>query len=76
MKDDPGRVVHRATYTLECGTWRATCRICGYQVKDAKRRQAASQFRLHIQRTYGVTDSPDDPYAPESLASPSPAPAV
>jgi hypothetical protein len=43
------RTLHRAAYVLERGIWRATCRECGFQVSDAQRRQAATQFRMHIQ---------------------------
>ena len=39
---------HRASYLLEFGTWKATCRTCGWTVRDAQRRQAASRFRMHI----------------------------
>jgi hypothetical protein len=51
MTSDPARVGHRAQYTLECGTWRATCRVCGWQATNPIRRQAATQFRFHIQAT-------------------------
>jgi hypothetical protein len=44
-----GRSTHRATYILECGTWRATCRECGWSTSDAQRRRAATLFRVHIQ---------------------------
>lgn len=45
-RKSPG--THRATYILEFGTWKATCRTCGWTVRDAQRRQAASRFRMHI----------------------------
>ena len=41
---------HRATYTLELGVWRATCRECGHSVTDPVRNRAASTFRDHIRR--------------------------
>jgi hypothetical protein len=49
---------HRAAYILECGTWRATCRICGWSAADPQRRQAATLFRLHIRdsRTIDLTE--------------------
>lgn len=37
----------RATYSFELGTWKATCRACGWQISDANRRRAAARFRLH-----------------------------
>jgi hypothetical protein len=37
----------RATYSFELGTWKATCRACGWQVSDPNRRRAAARFRLH-----------------------------
>jgi hypothetical protein len=40
---------HLATYTLEMGSWYATCRSCGLRIADRDRRRAASQFRRHIQ---------------------------
>jgi hypothetical protein len=39
---------HRASYILEQGVWRATCRACGYKVTDPQRRRATSIFRAHI----------------------------
>jgi hypothetical protein len=51
-------VSHRATYILEFGTWRATCRVCGYSVTSPQRRQAAAQFRGHI-RDFRVIDLTD-----------------
>jgi hypothetical protein len=39
---------HHATYILMHGVWVATCRDCGHQVSDPRRRAAASVFRLHI----------------------------
>ena len=37
----------RATYSFELGTWKATCRACGWQVSDPNRRRAVSRYRLH-----------------------------
>ncbi len=37
----------RATYSFELGTWKATCRACGWQVSDPNRRRAVSRFRMH-----------------------------
>ena len=37
----------RAAYTLERGTWHATCRDCSWQTSDPNRRRAAAMFRLH-----------------------------
>jgi hypothetical protein len=45
-QEPPAR--HLATYILELGTWRATCRVCGWTVSDHQRRQAAALFRMHI----------------------------
>jgi hypothetical protein len=39
---------HRATYILELGVWRATCRACDYSTTDPNRRRVASVFRNHI----------------------------
>jgi len=39
---------HRASYTLERGVWSATCRTCGYSVKDSSRSRAATWFLAHI----------------------------
>lgn len=49
---------HRASYILEFGTWKATCKTCGWTVRDPQRRQAASRFRLHIRdaRLIDLTD--------------------
>jgi len=44
-----GRQAHRAQYILERGTWRGTCRICGWQVTDGDRRRATAMFRQHCQ---------------------------
>ena len=40
--------LHRATYTLERGVWSATCRTCGFTVKDINRSRAATWFLTHI----------------------------
>ena len=51
MADDLGRVEnnrHRASYLLELGTWRATCKGCGWTATDRQRRQVAAIFRNHI----------------------------
>lgn len=40
---------HLASYTLEIGTWYATCRHCGHRVQDTDRRRTAALFRYHIQ---------------------------
>jgi hypothetical protein len=52
-----GRTRHRATYILECGTWRATCRECGWSTADGQRRRAATLFRVHIQDARELNDS-------------------
>ena len=52
MTSAPDR--HLAHYVLERGTWRATCRLCGYSVKDPSRRRAAAIFRNHIRETLGI----------------------
>lgn len=59
MSNRVGRTSHRAGYTLECGIWRATCSVCGHTVTDINRRQAASQFRQHIQSMNLVIDLVD-----------------
>ena len=41
-------VAHRAGYRLEVGVWKATCKICGWEVRHPVRRQAATIFRRHI----------------------------
>lgn len=41
-------VTHRASYRLELGEWKATCRVCGWEVRHPVRRQAATVFRRHI----------------------------
>jgi len=47
--DDHDKVVpHHATYVLQCGVWRATCRVCKFEVSDQNRRQAAALFRHHV----------------------------
>ena len=43
-----GMTDHRASYILERGLWRATCRACGWQVSDEQRRRACAMFRSHI----------------------------
>lgn len=45
---EPHRSAHRANYTLEMGTWHATCKECGFRVSDADRRRAAAVYREHI----------------------------
>jgi hypothetical protein len=45
----PSATRHRGIYILERGTWKVTCRACGWQATDEVRRQTASMFRLHIQ---------------------------
>ncbi len=42
---------HRASYILERGVWKARCRLCGCEVADPIRRQAAALFRQHIRVT-------------------------
>jgi hypothetical protein len=42
---------HRAVYTLERSVWKARCRICGCEVTDPDRRQAAALFRQHIRES-------------------------
>ena len=42
---------HRASYTLERGVWSATCRLCGFTARDAKRGRAATWFLAHIRAT-------------------------
>jgi hypothetical protein len=74
MKNDPDCIVHRAAYTLECGTWRACCRICGYEVTDPDRRKAASQFRLHIQSTSSIIDHPGSRLEQQAGPIPEPSP--
>ena len=49
MQTGGNRSPHRADYILERGVWKATCRECGWKVADTHRRQAATQFRVHIQ---------------------------
>jgi hypothetical protein len=39
---------HHATYVLERGVWRATCRVCRFEVTDSDRRRANGLFRNHI----------------------------
>lgn len=39
---------HRATYILERSVWKARCRLCGCEVSDPHRSQAAALFRQHI----------------------------
>ena len=46
---NPDIQVHRGTYILERGTWRAVCRVCGWNVTDGNRRRAAAIFRQHLQ---------------------------
>ncbi len=41
-------VAHRATYRLEVGVWKGTCKVCGWEVRHPVRRQAATIFRHHI----------------------------
>jgi hypothetical protein len=41
-------VAHRATYRLEVGVWKGTCKVCGWEVRHPVRRQAATIFRRHI----------------------------
>jgi hypothetical protein len=48
----------RATYSFELGTWKATCRACGWQISDANRRRAAARFRLHHKNLAGPTAAP------------------
>jgi hypothetical protein len=59
MDDVASRVIrHTAIYTLEMGTWRATCRACGHSETDPSRRRAASVFRNHI-RDHGPPSEVD-----------------
>ena len=47
--DSPaGETGHRASYRLEVGVWKATCKVCAWEVRDPVRRQAATLFRRHI----------------------------
>jgi hypothetical protein len=51
----------RAAYTLERGTWYATCRDCSWHTSDPNRRRAAAMFRLHradVQETIDLTELP------------------
>jgi hypothetical protein len=48
----------RATYSFELGTWKATCRACGWQISDANRRRAAARFRLHHKNLAGPPAEP------------------
>jgi hypothetical protein len=41
-------IAHRASYRLEVGVWKATCKVCGWEVRHPVRRQAATIFRRHI----------------------------
>jgi hypothetical protein len=45
------RSAHCAAYTLEMGTWHATCRQCGFRVSDRVRGRAATIYRDHIKET-------------------------
>ena len=49
----------RASYLLERGMWRATCRDCGWHTEDVDRRRAASRFRLHHLEAIEVIDLTD-----------------
>jgi hypothetical protein len=56
----------RATYILEMGVWRATCRTCSHTVTDPRRRQAAALFRNHTRDADQTTEldlrsAPDEP---------------
>lgn len=51
MSSGSHRSAHRANYTLERGTWHATCRECGFRVSDPDRRRAAAIYREHIKET-------------------------
>jgi hypothetical protein len=39
---------HHAVYTFERSVWKARCRLCGCEVSNPDRRQAAAMFRQHI----------------------------
>jgi hypothetical protein len=41
-------VPHHASYLLQRGVWKATCRVCNFEVSDPDRRRASSMFRMHI----------------------------
>jgi hypothetical protein len=54
----------RANYTLERGTWHATCRDCAWGTSDPSRRRAAAMFRLHhadINETIDLTEEDSRP---------------
>jgi hypothetical protein len=50
---------HRADYILECGVWRARCRLCNWEVTDPVRRQAATLFRYHIRAAASLPSEGD-----------------
>jgi hypothetical protein len=50
---------HRATYVLEHGTWRARCKVCGWEVQHEMRRHAAALFRYHIKDTRSAPEVPN-----------------
>jgi hypothetical protein len=54
---DRQNLPHRACYILERGQWKATCRICGWQISGAKRQVAANLFRSHIRDMRAVRPS-------------------
>jgi hypothetical protein len=68
---DPDKDVtrHRATYILEMGVWRATCRACGYSVTDPRRRQAAAVFRNHIREKCSRTELKASVTGPDSSSA-------
>lgn len=57
--DDSVQPRHHATYILEFGVWRATCRVCDWTISHPQRRHAAAMFRAHINQTRVVDVDPD-----------------
>jgi hypothetical protein len=67
-----GPVRHvRANYTLERGSWRATCRDCAWHTSDPNRRRAAAMFRLHHAHVTEVIDLMDEAFEEPRLNTPS-----
>jgi len=63
MSSATNGTLHRANYIRELGEWRATCRWCGWTVVNTERRQAASQFRIHIRDSRLIDLRDQDEYA-------------